>query len=68
MISSKVNPQGRHGKMQPRPFSLAAIARESSALGNFGRYVRDFLHGWNRAKREGKDLAPRGSSSLAGMR
>jgi hypothetical protein len=54
--------------MQPRPFSLAAIARESSALGNFGRYVRDFLHGWNRAKREGKDLAPRGSSSLAGMR
>lgn len=44
--------------MQKRPQSLAEIARESSALEDFGRHVRDFLHEWNRAKREGKEIAP----------
>lgn len=43
--------------MLRRPQSLAEIARESSALEGFGRHVRDFLHEWKRAKREGKDLA-----------
>ena len=44
--------------MQPRPRSLAEIARESSVLEDFGRHVRDFLHEWNRAKREERELAP----------
>lgn len=43
--------------MQSRPQNLAEIARESSVLEDFGRHVRDFLHEWKRAKREGKDLA-----------
>ena len=58
------------GKESRRPFalvevsvkdrarSLAEIGRESSVAEDFGRHVRDFLHEWNRAKREGKDLAP----------
>jgi hypothetical protein len=44
--------------VQPRARSLAEIARESSALEDFGRHVRDFLHEWNRAKREEKEFAP----------
>jgi hypothetical protein len=44
--------------MQPRPRSLAEIARESSVLEDFGRHVRDFLREWNRTKREEKQLAP----------
>ncbi len=48
--------QGLNKRMQLRPQSLAEIARESSALEDFGRHVRDFLHEWNRAKRDGKDL------------
>lgn len=43
--------------MQPRSRSLAEIARESSALEDFGRHVRDFLREWNRARPEGKELA-----------
>lgn len=27
-------------------------------LEDFGKHVRDFLHEWNRAEREGKELAP----------
>jgi hypothetical protein len=48
---------GYHTAMQARPQSLAEIARESSVLEDFGRHVRDFLHEWKRAQREGKDLA-----------
>ncbi|HWA11229.1 MAG TPA: hypothetical protein VG838_17440 [Opitutaceae bacterium] len=27
-------------------------------MGDFGQHTRDFLHEWNRAKREGKELVP----------
>lgn len=43
--------------MNARVRSLAEIARQSSVLEDFGRHVRDFLHEWKRAKRDGKDLA-----------
>ena len=44
--------------VQPRARSLAEIARESSIVGDFGQHTRDFLHEWNRAKREGTELVP----------
>lgn len=44
--------------VQARARSLAEIAHESSGLEDFGRHVRDFLHEWNRTKREEKELAP----------
>ena len=44
--------------MQPRPDSLAAIARESATFAEFGRHVRDFLREWHRAQVARRDLAP----------
>ena len=44
--------------MQPRPESLAAIARESATFAEFGLHVRDFLREWHRALAARDDLAP----------